>query len=119
MLSYEIYKMLHYLGFVLLFFGLGGVFVPTLAGLKLQGKPRMLAFISHGVGMLLLLVAGFGMLARLSVQGIPPWIHVKLTIWLILGAAIGLSKRMPSWLLLIALLAVAMVAPYMAIYKPF
>ncbi len=119
MLSYQTYKMLHYLGFMLLFFGIGGVLIPTMAGIKLQGKPRMVAFITHGIGMLLLIVAGFGMLARLQLEGIPPWIHVKLLVWLILGVAIGLAKRMPSWLLLAAILAIAMIAPYMAIYKPF
>lgn len=119
MFSYQTYKMLHYLGFMLLFFGFGGVLIPHIAGIKLEGKPRMVAFITHGLGMLFLLVAGFGMLARLQLDGIPPWIHVKLAVWLILGVAIGLAKRMPSWLLLVAILAIGLIAPYMAIFKPF
>lgn len=119
MLSYQAYKMLHYLGFMLLFFGIGGVLIPTLAGIKIQGKPRIVAFISHGVGMLLLIVAGFGMLARLQLEGIPAWIHLKLGVWLVLGLAIGLAKRRPSWLLLVAIMAIAMIAPYVAIFKPF
>lgn len=118
MLTYQTYKMLHYLGLILLFFGIGGVMIPSIAGLKLEGKPRMVAFITHGIGMLLLIVAGFGMLARLQLEGIPSWIHVKLAVWLIMGLAIGLAKRMPSWLVLIAILAIALIAPYMAIYKP-
>ena len=117
MFSYQTYKMVHYLGFMLLFFGIGGVLIPNLAGLKLQGKPRLAAFITHGLGMFLILLGGFGMLARLQLEGIPPWIHVKLAIWLILGVSIGLAKRMPSWLLLVAIMAIAMIAPYMAIFK--
>jgi hypothetical protein len=118
MFSYQTYKMVHYFGFMLLFFGFGGVMISSLAGFKLEGKPRAVAFVTHGIGMLAVLVGGFGMLARLQLDGIPPWIHVKLAIWLILGMAIGLAKRLPSWLVLIAILALAMVAPYMAIYKP-
>jgi hypothetical protein len=118
MLSYQTYKMMHYLGFMLLFFGIGGVLIPSLAGIKLQGKPRVVAFVTHGLGMLLVLTGGFGMLARLQLEGIPPWIHVKLAVWLIMGLAIGLAKRMPSWIALIAILIIAMVAPYMAIFKP-
>lgn len=117
MLTYQTYKMIHYFGFMLLFFGFGGVLIPALAGIKLTGTPRRVAFITHGLGMLLLLVAGFGMLARLQIGGIPPWIHVKLAVWLIMGISIGLAKRLPSWILLLAILAVGMIAPYMAIYK--
>jgi len=118
MLSYQVYKMMHLLGFMLLFFGIGGILIPAIADLKLQGKPRTVCYIIHGLGMLFILVGGFGMLARLQLGGFPPWIHVKLAIWLSLGFAIGLAKRMPSWTLLIAILILAMIAPYMAIYKP-
>ncbi len=117
MLSYQTYKLLHYLGFMLLFFGIGGVFIPAMAGIKIQGKPRIAAFISHGLGMLFLIVAGFGMLARLQIDGIPGWIHVKLAVWLVLGLAIGIARRMPSWLILIFIFLVALIAPYFAIYK--
>lgn len=118
MLSYQTYKMMHYLGFMLLFFGIGGILIPAIAGIKLQGKPRVVSFVLHGLGMLFILVGGFGMLARLQIGGIPPWVHVKLAVWLALGFAIGLAKRMPSWALLLAILFMAMIAPYMAIYKP-
>lgn len=118
MFSYQTYKMVHYFGFMMLFFGLGGVIVPSLAGMNLQGKPKKVAFISHGLGLLLILIGGFGMLARLQLEGIPPWINIKLMIWLIMGLAIGVAKRMPSWLALVSILLIAMIAPYMAIYKP-
>ncbi len=118
MFSYQTYKMMHYLGYMMLFFGIGGILIPAIAGLKLQGKPRTAAYIIHGLGMLFLLVGGFGMLARLQIGGFPPWIHVKLAVWLALGFAIGLAKRMPSWILLFVILLLAMLAPYMALYKP-
>jgi len=117
MFSYQTYKMVHFLGFMLLFFGIGGILMPAIAGLKLQGKPRTVCYIIHGLGMFFLILGGFGMLARLQL-GFPAWIHVKLAVWLSLGFAIGLAKRMPSWVLLVVILLLAMVAPYMAIYKP-
>ncbi|MEY4617137.1 MAG: hypothetical protein RJB66_2097 [Pseudomonadota bacterium] len=118
MFSYQTYKMVHYFGLILLFFGIGGVLIPSISGFSIQGKPRVVAFVTHGIGMLFLLIGGFGMLARLQLDGIPPWIHVKLAVWLIMGLAIGLAKRMPSWLVMVAIIAIAMIAPYMAIYKP-
>lgn len=118
MLSYQTYKMMHYLGFMLLFFGIGAILIPAIAGFKLQGKPRRASYLMHGFGMFFILLGGFGMLARLQLGGIPPWIQVKLAVWFSLGIAIWLAKKMPSWLLLIAILILAMIAPYMALYKP-
>ncbi len=118
MLSYQTYKMMHYLGFMLLFFGIGGILIPAIANFKLQGKPRSISYLMHGLGMLFILVGGFGMLARLQLGGFPPWIHVKIAVWVALGIAIWLAKKMPSWSLLIAILILTMVAPYMALYKP-
>ena len=119
MFTYQTYKMLHYFGFMLLFIGFGGLLITKLSGIKLQGLGRKVAFITHGLGLLFLLVAGFGMLARLQLDGIPPWIHVKLLIWILLGLSMAFVKRVPAIVLLIVIIVVAMIAPFMAIYKPF
>jgi hypothetical protein len=116
-MSYQFYKMLHVLGIMLLFFGFGGVLIPHLSGYKLAGKAKMMAFVTHGVGMLLLLVAGFGLLAKLGLDGIPGWIIIKLVVWFLLGIGIALARRKPSFLSFMILLALAMVAPYVAIFK--
>jgi hypothetical protein len=116
-MSYQVYKLLHVLGIMLLFFGFGGVLIPNLSGFKLAGKAKLIAFITHGLGMLLLLVAGFGLLAKLGLDGIPGWVIVKLIVWLLLGVGIALAKRKPTIISLLILLALAMVAPYAAIFK--
>ena len=93
-----------------------------MTGTILTPNVRKLVFISHGVGILFVLVSGFGLLARLGLtQNIPGWVFGKLTIWVILGAAVALVKRKghigwPIFLLLIALFAAA---AYLAVVKPF
>ena len=84
---------------------------------------RKLAFITHGLGLLLILVSGFGMLARMGlVGGLPPWIHAKLTIWVLAGVAIAVAKRKSEKLavwIYAATVLLGFTAAYIAIFKPF
>lgn len=116
-MSYQFYKLLHVLGIMLLFFGFGGVLIPHLSGYNLTGKAKMMAFITHGIGMVLLIVAGFGLLAKLDLGGIPNWVIIKIVVWFFLGIGIALAKRRPSIISLLILLALAMIAPYAAIFR--
>ena len=51
------------------------------------GLARLLRIV-HGVSLLLILVAGFGLLAKLGLAGSwPLWVTVKILVWLALGAA--------------------------------
>jgi hypothetical protein len=119
MLSYQTYKMVHYLGFMLLFIGIGSVITSTLLGHLLQGTARRVAFMAHGLGMFFILLGGFGMLARLQLDGIPAWIYVKLGVWTVMGFSIALARRVSSIALLVGIVLIALIAPYMAIFKPF
>lgn len=113
------YKVLHLLGMFLLFAALGAM---TL--LQKQGAERSkLASISHGVALLILLVSGFGLLARLGIThdwSWPPWVYLKIVIWLLLGAALVAVRRAPRlaalWWWLFPLLGG--VAAWLALYKP-
>jgi hypothetical protein len=49
--------------------------------------------ITHGLGLLLVLVAGFGMLAKLGIHGVPTWAALKLIIWVALGAFAALAYK--------------------------
>lgn len=121
-MSYQFYKVLHILGLMTMFFGFGGILIAAFAGIKLEGSAKKMAFITHGIGLTLLLISGFGMAARLGlVTGLPPWIHAKLTIWVLLGGAVALAKRKGhlGWPLAILLLGVGTTAAYIAINKPF
>lgn len=121
-MPYEFYKVMHLLGLIALFLGFGGVLVNAYAGQTLVGSAKKMAFILHGVGLLLILVSGFGMAARLGlVSGLPGWIHAKLTIWVLLGAGIAVAKRKGAigWPIAILLMGLGTTAAYIAINKPF
>lgn len=116
-MSYPFYKVLHLLGVVLAFLSLGALVVAARSG---HAESRRLAGITHGLALLLLLVSGFAILAKLSL-GFPAWVLVKLVIWALLGGVIVLIRRQPQsstlWWVLLPLLGA--VASYLGVYKPF
>ena len=121
-MSYEFYKILHICGLLLTFSSLAAGLFPQFAGAALQGSTRKFAFIGHGLGILLLLVSGFGLAARLQYFGsLPTWIYVKLAIWLYFGGAIVLVKRKYQWgwKLMSVFIVLGGVAASIAITKPF
>lgn len=121
-MSYEFYKVLHLLGLILLFFGFGGLLVPAFAKVELKKPARLMGFLTHGLGLLFILVSGFGMAARLGlVSGLPSWVHAKIGIWVLLGIAISLVKRKGyiGWPVAILLWGLGMTAAFIAINKPF
>lgn len=121
MISYQTYKMIHLMSLALLMLGLGGTLFTHLISPSVKGKVRLLCSAAHGVGLLMLLVSGFGLAARLGyVTGLPTWIYYKLAIWVFFGAALSISKRKanlaPLWLTVFT--GVVGVAAYLAINKP-
>ena len=121
-MSYEIYKIIHLVAIVLLFSGLVGLLTIQMSGGIVAGKVKSMVFISHGVGLLVLLISGFGLIARLGlINGLPGWIYAKLALWLVLGAAISLVKRKGGigWPIFVSLIAVFTIAAVLAILKPF
>lgn len=121
----DFYEILHIVGIAMLFVAIGGVAVHAAnGGTKSASTTRSLVATMLGLGSLLILVGGFGMLARLGFMhdsGLPGWVIGKLVIWVILSAIVLLPYRKPMlarpFLLLLPLLAG--VAVYLALYKPF
>lgn len=100
MFSYQLYNLLHVLGIMLVFMALGALaFHGANGGTKDSNKVRGLVMATHGVGILLIIVAGFGMLARTRsmAAGLPGWLHPKLLIWALLAAAPAILNRKPEW----------------------
>ncbi len=97
MISYDVYRLVHFAGIFLLFLSFGGLLVHVRNGGDLAGNPsRRLIAAGHGVALFLILLGGFGMLARLGITaGLPGWIHVKLTLWALFAVAIALPYRFP------------------------
>lgn len=92
-MSYELYKLLHLLGILITFMALGGLALAAAGGNRSGGGA--LGAVTHGLGLVIVLVSGFGLLARLG-AGFPLWVVLKLVIWLLLGAALVVLKRAPS-----------------------
>ncbi len=79
------YRILHLAGVMVLFLGIGIALLPESANRK-QGA------LFHGIGLAVILVAGFGLLAKMKL-GFPSWVIAKLVIWLLIGALPVLVKR--------------------------
>jgi len=115
MLSQTTYKIIHLAGIFLLIGGIGGMWAMAAASTEeARGAARRLLMASHGVAMLLILLAGFGMLAKLGISGAwPLWVWIKIAIWLLLGALpvlLNRSARASSALFYLAPLLAAIAA---------
>lgn len=98
MISYSVYKVVHLVGIFMALLSLGGVFFWFGNGGDRNPSWRRKAAITHGVGLLLALIGGFGLLARLGIVqgGLPGWIWAKLAIWTLFGGAIAVARRVPK-----------------------
>ena len=121
-MTYETYRVIHIIGLVLLAMGLGGM----LTAAPDQKAPRW-TMIQHGLGVLIIFGAGFGMMAKypggsISAPGQwPIWLIIKMVIWFFLAAMPSLLKngsvpRSLGWLVVVLL---AGTAGYLGIIKPF
>ena len=118
-MSLLFYKWLHVTGVVFLFTAFGGLFIATASTARSWRKGLA---ILHGIGLLLLLVAGFGMLARLGISWPwPGWVWAKLIIWLLMGGLMAPIRRVPKFTLYygIAVVVFGSFATYLALFKPF
>jgi len=124
MIPYETYKVLHILGVLLAFATLGGLALTVANGAtKSTSSVRRLIAITHGAATFIILLGGFGALARLGVMhgNLPGWVLVKLACWAVLAVLVAIPYRKPAlartifWLLPV----LGGIAVVMAIYKPF
>ena len=110
-MSLVAYRLLHIFSMMLLFTSLGGLLLASRAGIT-TGVSRKTAGMTHGIALILLLITGFGALAKtgLSNPGLwPAWLWIK-----------ALIRRSPnaSTLLWWILPLLGALAAYMALYKP-
>jgi uncharacterized membrane protein SirB2 len=120
MLSLEVYKVIHILGLSLVVLSLGGILGHVAnGGTKASNALRKLTAISHGVGLLLLLISGFGMLAIYKIHSFPTWVVGKLLVWILLGAfvAIVYKRQALAKKLWFAVPLLVLVATVLAIFK--
>lgn len=122
-MPYAIYKLTHLLGIFVLLITLVLPFMHLVRGGTRTDFPRRRTLaLTHGVASFLVLLGGFGMLARLGIvhDGLPNWILLKLAIWLVLSAALSFSLRTTAVAraVLVAAPLLALLAAGIAIYKP-
>ena len=115
---------MHLLGIVTLFTAMGGSVLHALnGGTRQTNAGRGLVAALHGIALLLILVGGFGMMARMGIMssGWPGWLHAKLTIWVLLPILGFIGARKPEYsrVTLMLMPIVGGLAAWIAIYKPF
>ena len=122
-MSYVVYKLIHFFGIVTIVSALAARSMHTISGgSSAISQPGRWLAIAHGIGMVLVLIGGFGMLARIGVlhDGLPGWVHLKLLVWVLAGAALAAASRRadlaPAVLLALPLLVTFAAA--IALYKP-
>ena len=123
MIPYEAYKVLHLLAVLLLFLCFGGLAMYVAGGGGRAGNPnRKLIAALHGTAAFLVLLGGFGLLARLGLVrgGFPIWVWIKLVVWAILALAVLLPYRRPALARPLFLLYPVLggLAAWAAVYKP-
>ena len=122
-MPYNLYKLVHLLGVFVLLTTLAIASMHLLRGGTRADLPRRRALtITHGIASFLILLGGFGMLARLGIVqgGLPGWILLKLGIWVILSAALALALRATAGarVVLLGTPLLALLAAAIALYKP-
>ena len=119
--SYEIFKLLHLFGIMMVFASFGGILG------KGENRTQINKFVGilHGVGLIFVLLFGFalhGSLAKAQViSGMPGFIILKLVIWLVLGFLPVLPKKeklSPTVTILIALV-LGLISAWLGLAKPF
>ncbi len=116
-MSHSFYILLHVSGLALLALSLGGMVIQRQS--STEDRPKILSMF-HGIGLVLILVAGFGLLARNSISfPWPLWVWVKLAAFLFLGAFPSLAKRFDSGIGFYVAAAVIIIAAAMGVMQPF
>lgn len=115
-MSYNFYLFLHLFAALLVVLGYGALLARAI--LAPENKPmRVKGAILSGIGLLLLLVAGFGMQAKLGI-GWPVWFIAKIVLWVLLGAALSLINKKPAWNcgLWVAIIAIVGLAAWLGVF---
>lgn len=121
-MTYEFYKVLHLTGIFMVLMSLAAACLHMAGGgSKESFTARKLAGMTHGIGLLISFVAGFGLLAKLGLKFSDSWVLAKFAIWIVFGGLTAVIYKKPQlsrglWFLIILLAAAA---AFLARYKPF
>jgi hypothetical protein len=122
-MSYFTYKLIHYLGIFILLATLGVALGRQ--GMSEDRDPLRARWGAlYGAALFLVLLGGFGLMARVGVEHgamFPGWILAKFGIWALLGGVLFLAWRKRAWSMPLLALAplLAVLAGWIAVTKPF
>ncbi|MEO6596360.1 MAG: hypothetical protein ABIP94_16545 [Planctomycetota bacterium] len=116
-MSPETYRLLHVVGVLLLFLGLGGILG---SGGREAGKASTLFLAMHGIGLLTMLVAGIGFAHKKEI-GWPNWLLAKIACWVLIGALPFLVRGgvLPRSIAILLVVAIGATAAWLARAHPF
>jgi hypothetical protein len=120
-MSYLTLKVIHLIALALTFMGLAGALAYNAVSPGPSTTRRIFA-ISHGIGLILLLITGFVMLIQLGIgKNLPGWVWGKVIIWLLAGASAVLVRRFARFQvpMLVYLAVLVGLGAWLALYKPF
>ncbi len=120
----HVFKIIHVLSVLLLFYAFGAL--SSLSAEAREGTTnnrtadnanayaKRIYKALHGLALLLILLTGLAQMHLLK-TGFPVWIQVKMGVWLLIGGSLSLVVRRPhwrswTWALLLAIAAVAVTA---------
>lgn len=111
-MTLQTYHFIHLIGLIFVFIGFGGL-------LSQDGARK--AMMWHGIGLVISLVSGFGMLAKMGIMGsMPVWVWIKIALWLVLGFLPVLAKRrvLPAKGVVLIAAIVGACLGYLGYFKP-
>lgn len=121
-MSYSFYSFFHLMSIFAVIMSLSVTAMHVSGGGTKQNlKQRRLLSLVHGIGLLLALVAGFGLMARAGFQfSTSTWIYVKLLCWLLLGVYPVFLYRnfVPPRMAIVGLFLIVTLAVYTVVFKP-
>lgn len=113
------YKFLHILSILMVMLSFG-VLIARARLAPENTSLRKFGSIISGIGLLLLLVSGFGLLAKVHTNTFHPFVIAKIVIWVAFGGLTAVLSRKPqlSMPLFWVTLILGVAAAYLGIYKP-
>ena len=105
------YKIIHLTGISLLAIGVGGMMA--------NGSTRKTFAICQGIGLLVMLVSGFGLLAKLKL-GYPHFAIVKTVLWLVIGMLPMIFRKLkpPLGVAIVISITLVGIMAWLGVMKP-
>ena len=94
-MPHAVYQFIHFIGIFAIYLAYGGLIFRAALGSDNVGLRKFGGIVS-GIGLLLMLVSGFGMMAKMNYSYGAPFLIIKMVIWIMLGGMVALINRKPE-----------------------